>query len=95
MNNDSKFIVWDTISMAWTEIGLEKEEYPKIAKQLKDLGTSWEQVNTVAVRDVCGSFAWDTLLIFPCMLWMIMPDWGYHEEYLKEHISKREAQPLY
>ena len=89
------FIIWDVVSYAWTEIGLEKEEYPiyaaKISQQYKD----WKTVNKIVIRDVCASFAFDSFLIFPCMLWMIMPDWGYNEEYLRERMNKWYSRPYW
>jgi hypothetical protein len=38
-------------------------------------------------------FALEVFLIFPCMLWMIMPDWGYNEDYLRERIRKWHSKP--
>ena len=95
MDSDAQYVVWDTVSMAWTEIGLEADDYPKIAERLLARQVSWAEIQRVSVRDVCGSFAFDTFLIFPCMLWMIMPDWGYSEEYLRERIRKWHSRPIW
>jgi hypothetical protein len=89
------FEIWDAVSMAWTEIGLEDTEYPKIAKKIKETHSNWEEVDLIIKKDVCGSFAFDTFLIFPCMLWMIMPDWGYDSDYLKERMAKWYSKPYY
>lgn len=91
---EARYLVWDTVSMAWTEIGLDHDDYPRIARELIALGvTTWEEVDSVARWDVCASFAWDTFLIFPCMLWIIMPDWGYDEAYLKSRMERWESRP--
>ncbi|KAB8194976.1 hypothetical protein FKV24_005670 [Lysobacter maris] len=29
------FLIWNTVSMAWTEIGLDDDEYPAIARELR------------------------------------------------------------
>lgn len=88
MTEEGVFQVWDAVSMAWTEIGLEPGDYPTIAEKLKEEGATWPEVQAIALRDVCGSFAVDSFLIIPCMLWMIMPDWGYSEEYLRRRVQR-------
>ena len=95
MDADVQFVVWDTISMAWTEIGLEEDDYPRIADQLLSQSVSWNAIQQVSIRDVCGSFAVDTFLIFPCMLWMIVPDWGYNEHHIRERIRKWNSRPIW
>jgi len=95
MTSEGEFVVWDTVSMAWTEIGLEPREYVEIAAKLKQEGATWEEVRKLALRDVCGSFALDTFLIVPCMLWMIMPDWGYDKAYLLRRKQRWEGRSLW
>jgi hypothetical protein len=95
MNADAQLIIWDTISMAWTEIGLDDDDYPRIADQLLSQAVSWEEIQEISIRDVCGSFAFDTFLIVPCMLWMIMPDWGYNQDYLRKRIHKWNSKPIW
>lgn len=93
MSIDARFLIWDIVAMAWTEIGLENEDYPEITAKLKESAAAWNEINQIAVQDVCASFAWDTFLIFPCMLWVIMPDWGYDEEYLRNRMIQWGAKP--
>lgn len=83
--------VWDTISMEWTEIGLDDSDYPKIAESIKRIEPNWKVVNRIIVGDVCASFAVDSILVIPC--WMMMPDWGYEEDYLKKRILKWNSKP--
>lgn len=87
--------IWDAVSFAWTEIGLEDREYPEYAKKIREYSDDWNQVNRIIILDVCGSFAFDTFLIFPCMLWMIMADWGYNEDYLRERMKKWYSKPYW
>lgn len=93
MDNKTRLLIWDTIAMAWTEVGLEDEDYPRIAKQLIATGLSWQQIERIAMEDVCGAFAVDSFLIMPCMLWMLMPDWGYSDEFLLARIKKWHSKP--
>ncbi len=95
MTDQGEFLVWDTVSMAWTEIGLEPGDYPAIAEKLKSEGALWPEIRSIALRDVCGSFAVDSFLLIPCMLWMIMPDWGYSEEYLRLRAKRWAQRPLW
>lgn len=83
--------VWDVISMTWTEIGLVDSDYPALAKSIKHIEPDWNKVNHIILYDVCASFAIDTILIFP--FWMLMPDWGYDEDYLKQRITKWHTKP--
>lgn len=95
MTNDGEFQVWDTVSRAWTEMGLEPADYPGIAQKLQEAGATWPQVRAIALRDVCGAFAVDAFLIFPCMLWMIMPDGGYNDDFLRHRMQQWKQQPLW
>lgn len=90
-----KYKIWDVVSYAWTEIGLEKDSYPEYARSIKQDYSDWESANRIIIRDVCASFAVDSFLIFPCMLWMIMPDWHYEDEYLKARMEKWYAKPYW
>ncbi|PKM09633.1 MAG: hypothetical protein CVV17_00250, partial [Gammaproteobacteria bacterium HGW-Gammaproteobacteria-7] len=83
-----KFKIWDVVSYAWTEIGLEEEDFPQYAAAIYEHCKDWLEVNSIITKDVCGSFAFDSFLIFPCMLWMIIPDWGYDQNYLKARMEK-------
>ena len=85
---EKRFLIWDAVSYAWTGIGLDNNEYNEYGKQLDAKFNSWEEIDLIIKRDVCASFALDSFLIFPCMLWMIMPDWGYNEEYLMARMDK-------
>lgn len=95
MTDAARFLVWTTVSMAWTEIGLEDADYPPIARELLTQGADWPAVRRIALREVCGAFALDSFLIFPCMLWMIMPDWGYNEDYLRRRMRRWQRRPLW
>lgn len=95
MTDAARFLVWTTVSMAWTEIGLEEADYPPIARELLAQGADWPAVRRIALREVCGAFALDSFLIFPCMLWMIMPDWGYNEDYLRRRMQRWQRRSLW
>jgi hypothetical protein len=89
------FLVWDTISMAWTEIGLGPEDYPKIAEKLRSDYSNWSDIDNIIKGDVLGSFAIDSLLLPLAFIPIIgifliapFPDWGYEETYLKARIAK-------
>jgi len=86
--------IWEAISYAWTEIGLANGEYPNIAKEIKATHPEWSEVNRIILRDVCASFAVDSFLVFPCMAWAILPDWGYSEEYIRERMTKWYSRPV-
>jgi hypothetical protein len=92
--NDN-FDIWNVISYSWTEIGLEEHEYAKYAEKIIANHQTWEEVNSIIIKDVCASFAFDTFLAFPCMLWFIMPDWAYEDDYLRARMKKWYAKPYW
>lgn len=86
---------WEFISYAWTEIGIEEDECKSLALETGITPDTLAQADRIIFRDVCASFAVDSFLIFPLMLWMIMPDWGYSEEYLRNRVTKWYAKPYW
>ncbi len=90
---DLDFKVWEAISYAWTEIGLGDDEYPDIAKSIRDIEPNWEKVNSIILRDVCSSFAVDSILVIP--FWMMMPDWSYDEGYITQRIRRWKSRPYW
>jgi hypothetical protein len=89
------FLIWDTVSMAWTEIGLSGDDYPKIAKKLRATYANWSDVDDIIKGDVLGSFALDSLLLPLALIPIIgmfliapFPDWGYEEAYMRARITK-------
>ena len=94
------FLIWNTVSMAWTEIGLSKDEYPDIARQLREVYPSWDEVNEIILGDVVGSFAFESaffpLAIVPLIgLFLVtpFPDWGYDESYLRKRMMRWHRIP--
>ncbi|MEO8390066.1 MAG: hypothetical protein ABI893_11115 [Polaromonas sp.] len=87
--------VWEFISYAWTEIGIGEEESLSLAREARITVEDLPQVDRIFFRDVCASFAVDSFLIFPLMLWVIMPDWGYSEAYLRKRMSNWYEKPYW
>ncbi len=94
------FVLWDTVSMAWSEIGLGAEAYPRIAAKLRTQYASWDEIRGVVHGDVIASFALEScflpLALVPVLgLFMvaILPDWGYEEAYLRRRMQRWYARP--
>ena len=90
---EKQLIVWQVISYSWVDTELDEEDYKLFAKELVLLFEHWDEINKIAISDVCASFAVEAFLVFPCMLWMIMPDWFYDDDYLKRRIQKWHSKP--
>jgi hypothetical protein len=88
------FEIWETLSYSWTEIGLEDDEYKRRIQVIKEKYPEWSYVKRIINKDVCGSFALDSFLVFPCMLWMLMPDWGYDDKEIKDRMRKWYSKPF-
>jgi hypothetical protein len=80
--------VWEIVSYAWTEIGIEDAECEDLVRKGGISVADLSAVDRIIFRDVCASFAVESFLLIPCMLWMIMPDWGYEESYLRKRIER-------
>ena len=89
------FRIWKVMSYAWTEIGLEEEDFSQHAVEIYECYKDWQEVSSVITKDVCGSFAFESFLLFPCMLWMIMPDWEYDQDCLKIRMEKWHSKPFW
>lgn len=87
--------VWEIISYAWTEIGIDQAEC-QVLVQKGGIGVGdLDEVDRLFYRDICASFAVDAFLVFPLMLWMLMPDWGYSDEYLRNRIARWYGRPYW
>jgi len=87
--------VWEIISYAWTEIGIDETECQALV-QKGGIGVGdLDEVDRLFYRDICASFAVDAFLVFPLMLWMLMPDWGYSDKYLRNRIARWYSRPYW
>jgi hypothetical protein len=86
--------------MAWSEIGLDADDYPRVAAQLRTNYASWDEIDDIILGDVLGSFAPLSLLpifvLIPVIgLFLIapFPDWGYEKSYIERRIEKWSTIP--
>jgi len=89
------FEIWDFVSLAWTEIGPDENDYEECAISLRDKYDNWKSINKIILRDVCGSFSIESFTILLAFIPLIglllvtpMPGWGYDQEYLKNRMEK-------
>ena len=94
------FVVWKSVSMAWTEVGLDDEDYLKYATDLNLTFRNWKDIDKTIFRDVCASFAKESAMMLFVVIPIIglllispMPDWGYEEEGLRQRMSHWESKP--
>ena len=86
--------------MAWTEVGLERAEYPKIAQQLVEENLNWSEISDVYWSEVLHGFALlscSVLLVFiPVVGWIavagMLPDWGYSEDLIRRKMQRFKAE---
>lgn len=89
------YTVWEIISYAWTEIGIEDDECLTLVRKGGITVADLDEVDRLFFRDICASFAFDSFLVFPLMLWMLMPDWGYNEKYLRRRMRRWYGRPYW
>lgn len=90
-----KYIVWKIISYSWTEIGIDDDECLSLVRKANITSSSLKDIDQIFFRDVCASFAVESFLFFPLMLWMLMPDWGYDTDYLRKRIENWYSRPYW
>jgi hypothetical protein len=87
--------IWEVVSYGWTEIGIEPDECERILAPAGIALADLPAVDRVIFKDVCASFSVDAFLVFPLMLWMLMPDWGYEESYLRRRVERWYSRPYW
>ena len=87
--------VWEIFSYSWTEIGILDSECAEIALAGEITAADLPQVDRVFFRDVCLAFAVESFLVFPMMLWMVMPDWGFDDAWLAQKMERWYAKPYW
>lgn len=90
---EKQHVLWEVMSYTWADSTLTEQELRTYSRALRKVFSSWKDINRVATTDICGAFAVDSFLIFPCMFWFIMPDWQYDTEYLKQRRCRWYARP--
>jgi hypothetical protein len=90
-----RYRVWEILSYAWSEIGIEDEECRSLVRKGEIKAFDLPEADKLFFRDVCASFAVDSFLVVPLMLWMLMPDWGYSEEYLRNRMARWYSKPYW
>lgn len=87
--------LWEFMSYAWTEIGIEEDECLTLAREAGISPATLDEADRIVFRDICASFAVESFLVIPLMLWMILPDWGYDEAYLRRRMAAWYARPYW
>lgn len=90
-----RYYVWEIISYAWTEIGIQDDECRKLVEEGGITSADLPEIDRMYLRDVCASFAFETFLVFPLFLWMLMPDWGFEESYLRKRMERWYSKPYW
>lgn len=89
---EKRWLVWDYVSMSWTEIGLGKDEFAPAIQKIQQHYPNWQDVKPI-VNDVQLAFASVIPLMF--IFFPIIPDWGYNEDYLLEKIQNWHNLPTW
>jgi len=90
-----RYYVWEIVSYSWTEIGIEDAQCEELVRKAGISPADLREVDRIIFRDVCASFAVESFLVLPCMLWMLMPDWGFEESYLRKRMERWYSTPYW
>ena len=95
-HNLDTYPVWECISYAWSEIGIEDEECRALAHKAGLTVADLPAIDRLFFRDICASFAVESIVLFiPIVGWACMTDWGYAESYLRRRINNWYAKPYW
>jgi hypothetical protein len=90
-----RHVVWEIIAYGWTEIGIGEDECARLAAEGRLVAADLPAIRRIFFRDVCASFAVEAFLVFPLMLWMLMPDWGFETAWLRRRVDRWYARPYW
>lgn len=91
----NEFELWKMMSYAWTEIGLEDDEFVFHARRIGADSGQWQEIDKIILRDIAGSFSLESFLIFPLCLWVFMPDWEFDDQYIQKKMKHWHRQPTW
>jgi len=86
--------IWEVVSYGWTEFGIEPDECERILAPASILPADLAAVDRVIFRDVCASFSLDAFVV-SLRLWMLMPDCGFDERYLRRRVERWYSRPYW
>ena len=89
---EKRWLIWDYVSMSWTEIGLGKDEFPQYIQKIQQHYPNWQDVKPI-VNDVLLAFV--SVIPFMFVFFPIIPDWGYDKDYLLNKIQKWQDLPTW
>lgn len=87
---EKEWLVWEYVSQSWTEIGLNKSEFPTYAQKIQAHYPTWQEVQPI-INDVRQSFSNQIPLMF--LFFPMIPDWGYEKTYLEQKIQQWHNVP--
>ena len=83
------------MSYAWTEIGIEDSECEALVKKGNITPADLKQVDKIIFLDVYPAFSVLSFLVFPCCLWILMPDWHWDDEAIDKRMSRWYQLPYW
>jgi hypothetical protein len=81
------------MSFAWSEVGLEPDEYGKYASQIGASHRELGAFDRECLAVVCGAFSMHTVIALLSM-GVSLSDWGYNDEYVIRKVSIWQSRPL-
>lgn len=85
--------LWLTISYAWSEIGLEDDEFSNHAEMIKALPKDMENFRKEYYFIILPALSTETICALVSM-GMSLPDWGFRDGYVIGKISKWHNRPV-
>ncbi|MFW2178141.1 MULTISPECIES: hypothetical protein [unclassified Moraxella] len=88
-NIEKQWLIWDYVSLSWSEIGIGKDEFSSYLQKIEQYYPSWQDIKPI-INDVLLCFAPQIPLMFA--FFPMIPDWGYNKDYLTEKIQQWETR---
>lgn len=90
---EAQQVVWAVLAQFWVDTWYDAGQLEDFASRLAQCGFSMSELDRIAYREVCGTFAIFTLAVF-MSFGMALPDWFYPEEQAREQVGKWLSRPL-
>ena len=70
--------IWEAMSYAWTEIGLDDKDFQRFGYEISAQPEDMPEFNRAVFWETCGAFAVETTFAL-LLLGMTLPDWYFPE----------------
>jgi len=89
---EQRQVVWEVLAQFWVDTWYDEGQLDQFAERLARCGFSIRELDRIAYREVCGTFAIFTLAVF-ASAGMALPDWCFPEDQARKKTAVWLSRP--